>query len=38
MGYNAGIVEKYQKAEEYFSKSLSHLLQLENGEEIAITL
>ena len=38
MGYNASITEKYQKAEEYFSKSLEHLLELGNGEEIAITL
>ena len=38
MGYNAGITEKYQKAEEYFSESIEHLLELGNGEEIAITL
>lgn len=38
MGYNAGIAEKYQKAEEYFSTSMAHLLELGNGEEIAITL
>ena len=38
MGYNAGITEKYQKAEEYFSTSIDHLLKLEYGEEIAITL
>ena len=38
MGYNASATEKYQKAEEYFSKSIEQLLQIENGEEIAITL
>lgn len=38
MGYNASITEKYQKAEEYFSKSIEELIELGNGEEIAITL
>ena len=38
LGYNASITEKYQKAEEYFSKSIEELLELENGEEMAITL
>lgn len=38
MGYNASVTEKYQKAEEYFGKSIEQLLQIGNGEEIAITL
>ncbi len=38
MGYNASITEKYQKAEEYFSASIEHLLKIGDGEEIAITL
>ncbi len=38
MGYNASVTEKYQKAEEYFGKSIEHLLTIDNGEEIAITL
>ena len=38
MGHNASITEKYQMAEEYYSKSMMHLLKLENAEEIAITL
>lgn len=38
MGYNASVTEKYQKAEEYFSKSIEELVGLNNGEEIAITL
>ena len=38
MGYNAGITEKYQKAEDYFSTSFDRLLELGYGEEIAITL
>lgn len=38
MGYNASITEKYQKAEEYFGKSIEQLLKIGNGEEIAITL
>lgn len=38
MGYNAGITEKYQRAEEYFSLCFEHLLKQDSGEEIAITL
>ncbi len=38
MGYNASVTEKYQKAEEYFSKSIEQLLKIGNGEEIAITI
>ena len=38
MGYNASKTEKYQLAEEYYCKSLNHLLELENAEEIAITI
>ncbi len=38
LGYNAGIAEKYQLAEEYFSKSLEANLLLKDGEETAITL
>lgn len=38
MGYNASVTEKYQKAEEYFGKSIDQLLKIGNGEEIAITL
>lgn len=38
LGYNASVTEKYQKAEEYFSSSIEQLLEIGNGEEIAITL
>ena len=38
MGYNAGITEKYQQAEDYFSHCFEYLLKQENEEEIAITL
>lgn len=38
MGYNAGIAEQYQKADEYFSKSLVECLELKDGMETAITL
>lgn len=38
LGYNASVTEKYQKAEEYFCKSIEQLLEIGNGEEIAITL
>lgn len=38
LGYNAGVAEKYQLAEEYFSKSLEANLHLKEGEETAITL
>lgn len=38
MGYNASATEKYQKAEEYFCESINKLLELRNGEEIAVTL
>lgn len=38
LGYNASVTEKYQKAEEYFSNSIEQLLEIGNGEEIAITL
>lgn len=38
IGYNAAILEHYQKAEEYFGKSLSYALKLKDKEEVAITL
>lgn len=38
LGYNAGVAEKYQLAEEYFSKSLEANIHLKDGEETAITL
>lgn len=38
LGYYAGVAEQYQKAEEYFEKSLAEALRLKAGEEIAITL
>lgn len=38
MGYSASTTEKYQLAEEYYCKSMNHLLELENAEEIAITI
>ncbi len=38
MGYNAGVCEQYQQAEEYFSKSMEQLINLGNGVEIAVTL
>ena len=33
LGYNASITEKYQKAEEYFSKSIEELLKLDYVED-----
>ncbi len=38
IGYNAAISERYQKAEEYFNKSLFYALKLKDEEEVAITL
>lgn len=37
-GYLSGAIEKYQQAEEYFSKSLMEALELRDGNEVAITL
>lgn len=38
LGYLSGVIEKYQQAEEYFSKSLMDALELKDGNEVAITL
>lgn len=38
LGYLSGVIEKYQQAEDYFSKSLLDALELKNGNEVAITL
>ena len=38
MGYQAGIAEHYQEADEYFCKSLLECIKLKDGMELAITL
>lgn len=38
LGYNASMAEKYTKAEEYFQNSLEACLEIEDGEEVAVTL
>lgn len=38
LGYNAGVAERYQQAEEYFNQSMNESLEIKDGMEVAITL